>query len=281
MVGVMESNGQRNITSWSGKVSVFRVVAMFLAGIILINVAIGSRANAAEVYLSGMITEGSFFFPAQVTNPDGSTSIQNIDQLGQTGAPLSLLIEFDHAILASPLEDGKSFLKVSNRGYTETSAVTVSGTFGDLAFDGFSFETQLRRTGDVATFMDRILTLELALIGDNGAGPGTFLGASQPFGEFRLMSPPVPEAVETVGQLVDFLNMTSLISTGTIPVEFFLSTPIGTTNLVSADLPFELRPHGGEIVVAEVPLPAAGILFVFGVLGGAAGMRRRKNNCNQ
>ena len=252
------------------------IVTALVASFIFSGISLNNAAIAAEVTLGGLITDGSFIAPAIVTNPDGSTTIEDIDQLRQTGTPLNIVLAFNENILGDDLFDGQSFMTFNASDSSQTGDVSVSGTFGDLAFNGFEFETQLQSSTNSVTFMDNILSFQLSLIGDNNDQPGPFLGIAQPFGVFTLSSPPVPQGVTTVGQLAEFLNMTTLLSSGTIPVEFFISTPSGATPLINASLPFEVSGTASSGIDATVPVPAAGVLFLSALFGGGAAFRRRK-----
>ena len=239
----------------------------------------GTKVDASEVLLSGIVTDGTFLSPAFISDSSlpGGGSLQNVDQLGLTGVGFSVLLGFQDSFLDQPLTNELSFLVTDPSGLVVDSNISVLGTLGDPSLGGFVFEDRLRSTEDIATFMDGVLSLELGVVGNNNNAGGAFLGVS-PFGAFSLVTPQIPQTVTTVAQLVDFLQMTEQLTSGTLPVEFFVGTGAGDSMLVSADIPFEISASAGDDVLnTEIPLPGAIWLFLTGVFGGAfLGRKKRK-----
>lgn len=239
----------------------------------------GTKVDASEVLLSGIVTDGTFLSPAFISDSSlpGGGSLQNVDQLGLTGVGFSVLLGFQDSFLDQPLTNELSFLVTDPSGLVVDSNISVLGTLGDPSLGGFVFEDRLRSTEDIATFMDGVLSLELGVVGNNNNAGGAFLGVS-PFGAFSLVTPQIPQTVTTVAQLVDFLQMTEQLTSGTLPVEFFVGTGAGDSMLVSADIPFEISGSAGDDVLnTEIPLPGAIWLFLTGIFGGAfLGRKKRK-----
>jgi len=229
-----------------------------------------SKAHAGIITLDGLITDGEFLSNQFVPDPSasGGGSFQQIDVLGLTNSNFQLVIDFNDEILNDTLTDGLSFIERDAMGAIIQSNILVSGILGDISLDGFSFANSLRVTGDRAVFEGGVFSLELFLSGSNTAA--RFLGTS-PLGVLRLTSAPVPSSIQSVGALVEFLNATTSFSSGTFPVEFFVSSA-GGQKLVNTDIAFDVSANS---VVPEVPLPAGIWLFLSGLVGFGLAKRRR------
>ena len=261
-----------------------KIVNLVVMAFIALNLSFsGTKVSASEVLLSGILTDGSFLSPAFITDNSllGGGSFQNVDQLGLSGVGFSVVLRFQDSFLDQPLTNGLSFLVTDPSGLVVGSNLSVLGTLGDPSLGGFVFEDRLRSTEDIATFMDGVLSLELGVVGNNNNAGGAFLGVS-PFGAFSLVTPQIPQTVSTVAQLAEFLQMTEQLTSGTLPVEFFVSSGPGDSMLVSADIPFEISGStGGDVLDAEVPLPGAIWLFLTGVFGGGAFLSRKKRKAER
>ncbi len=221
------------------------------------------KASAEIVTLNGVITDGEFLSPSFVADPNapGGGSIQLVDQLGLTDSPFTLIFEVNSDILDDPLSEGFSFLIEDPAGNVTGSNLSISGTLGDPGMDGFVFESILRSAGQRIAFENGSLAIDVFVEGSNEGA--RFLGASFT-NLLSLMTATVPDSVQNVGDLVEFLQTTQAFTSGTFPVDFFVGVGDGSQMMAASDISFDVS---AQAEVPSVPLPGAIWLFISGLIG--------------
>lgn len=247
-------------------------VSVLLAGFLLFAAFFVPKANAETVLLDGIITDGEFLSPQFIPNPNlpGGGSIMNVDQLGLTGTNIAIALEFSQAVLGDSIMDGYSFLSLDGSGQVIGSNVSLTGTLGDPSLGGLTFASEILNAGERVAIENGVFRLDVFATGRSD-GPRSL--AIAPGQLLSLMSAPLPMSVQTVADLVEFLNMTETFTSGSLPVEFFTSNGTGETTLVSTDITFEVN---ASDELPSVPLPAAAWIFLTG-LGGLGAWTRRKS----
>ena len=232
-----------------------------------------SAARAELVHLHGSITDGAFITPTFVpdpSNPSGGT-IENRDQLGLTGAKFAVRLEFAHSILGRRITDGFSFVSRDGDGNIIGSRLDVSASLTLGGGSTVTFRSFLENAAERLIIENGFLKID-ALISGATFSP-RFIGAT-PDDFLRIMSPRIPDSVETVGDLANFLNTTQLFTTGSLPVEFFIESPTGGQQLVSSTLEFEIGSWKNP--PQEIPVPGAVWLFLTALMGGYFARRARR-----
>jgi len=250
------------------------VIAAMAALAATVALSLAQEARADTVLLDGLVTDGTFLSSRFVANPSqpGGGSIMSVDQLGLTDTPLTIALEFAHGVLGDPIMDGYSFLILDpNTNLPTGSNLSISGTLGDPSMGGFIFETATGGASSRALIDNGVLSVVLPIVSGPSSAANSLAGSAS--GLLTLMSAPLPMSVQTVGDLVSFLRTTGLATSGTLPVEFFVSNGPGEQMFVTTDIDFAVN-AAGEI--PPVPLPAAVWVFLAGLSALAQSMRRRR-----
>ncbi len=241
----------------------FLIIGHWTAGI--------PSARAEFVRLDGIITEGELLVPTFVPmqGVPGGGQIMPLDQLGLTGAPIVIGLDFADAVLGDPFLDGYSFRVLDDNGAVSRSNLSVSGSFGLTSGRELNFESALTGVLEEAVIRDNRLQISAALSSMSVASNFT---ETDPLRLFQLMTPQLPETISTIGELVMYLQGTSAVSSGTLPLQFFVSDGNGSQRLVGSEVTFEVTAFDGEL--PPIPVPPAIVLFATGAFGLARFARR-------
>lgn len=232
-------------------------------------------AHAEFVRLDGIITEGELLVPTFVPmqGVPGGGQIMPVDQLGLTGAPIVIGLDFADAVLGDPFLDGYSFRVLDDNGAVSRSNLSLSGSFGLTSGRELNFESALTGVLEEAVIRDNRLQITAAL---SSTSVGTRFTETDPLGLFQLITPQLPGTISTIGDLVMFLQGTSEVSSGTLPLQFFATDGNGGQRLVGTEVTFEVAALDGEL--PPIPVPPAFILFATGAFGLARFARRQRRH---